>query len=106
MSVIFFAGCFKNEQNSTENLGKLALHMEQLYRRELHKDRFAIHYVPKPPSTILITIQAYPDANRQLILTLTDSAKEIIQRTAPTYQLDSVNVESQTTELSPPEKSE
>jgi len=100
-AVVFLSNFQTETSESEENINKLALHMEQLYRRELEKDRFSMHYIPKPPATILITIQSYPDANRQLILTLTQSAREIIQRTSHTFNVETVNVETHTEELPP-----
>jgi hypothetical protein len=101
-----FSACNKNGDGSSEDhVNQLALHMEQLYRRELERDHFSIHYIPKPPATILIAVQTYPDANRNLIQTLNESAREIIQRLAPSYKLDTVNIETQITEISAPRKS-
>ena len=103
-AVLFaFGGCKdKSKEQREERLGRLSLHMQQLYKRELHKDRFSINYVPRPPDTIMIMIQEYPDANKSLVLSLIASAKEIVHNISHQFELDSVNVEYQITEIEPP----
>lgn len=94
-----FAACFDRDPES-EKIQRLSVYMEQRYRRELHKDRFSINYLPQSNDTILIKIQFYPNANRQLINSLITSAREIIQRVGPTqFKVENVNIEVEMKEL-------
>jgi hypothetical protein len=77
-----------------EKVGRLAVFMQQRYRRELHEDGFSFNYIPKPPDKILISVQYKATASRNLISTLVSSAKEIIHRKgSELFQLEQIEVD-------------
>lgn len=98
--MVFLAGCpfsgsSPEANDREEKVGRLAVYMQQRYRRELQTDGFEINYVPAPPDKIMIMVKYKPTASRSMITTLLESAKEIIHRKGmEMYGLSQVDVET------------
>lgn len=96
-------GCNRNSSDGKPNAATIAVYMQQRYRRELHADQYSMNYIPKSTSTVLISVTHYPTANRQLISTQIESAKELIRKKGQElFDLSTIEIEVEIKEIERP----
>ena len=91
------SSCTK-EKFEPSGLEKTVLKMEHKYTRDFASNDYSLHYVSKPPNTVVMVVKYKQRANMQMIRTVLDSAKQLVQEIAINEnKMQSVNVEVEMT---------
>lgn len=97
LSFLFITSCNRSENRwevgNPPKLDVLAIRLSK-YKRELDKNHYSIHYLPKHPNTIVILARYNALADRGKVESVVSAAKDLVKRVAKDdYGIEQIEIE-------------